>query len=459
MKSVCSWSFAPYRPPFFDAGEIYICRVAPGKNDIFFAWLGVPGRPYRVFVRTRDAENDFALAGETDLCEHTLRGLAENTDYEFFVESGDAKSRIRIARTGAVFGTVVNYLHPDDEAYAFSGRYLCSPSLLRLPDGGLLASMDVYGGGAPQNLTLIYRSDDDGATWQYQCELFPAFWTKLFIHNGEVYALACSTEYGDLLIGKSTDGGKTFGLPTVLLRGSNGKGGWTGVHKNPQPVVTFGGRIWNTLEWGSWGMGFHAAMVMSAPEGADLLNAANWLFSEPLPYTPKAWGLPEFPTIGCLEGALAVKDGVLYNIMRFHMESFKPKNYGLVLAYRVDTDHPEAPLTFDKTIEFPANHSKFSIQYHERRKCYYSIATRITAPEHAGHRNLLSLMKSDDLEHWEVVTDIQNRLADDPAKVGMQYVDFFIEGDKILFLTRLADNNAHSYHDSNYSVFASLELP
>ena len=77
--------------------------------------------------------------------------------------------------------------------------------------------------------------------------------------------LSCSTEYGDLLIGKSTDGGKTFGEPTVLLKGSGEKNGEAGIHKNPQPVVEFDGRMWNTLEWGSWGRGYHAVMVVSAP--------------------------------------------------------------------------------------------------------------------------------------------------------------------------------------------------
>jgi hypothetical protein len=45
----------------------------------------------------------------------------------------------------------------------------------------------------------------------------------MFIYQNELYMLSCSTEYGDLLIGKSTDGGKTFGEPTVLLKGSGGK--------------------------------------------------------------------------------------------------------------------------------------------------------------------------------------------------------------------------------------------
>ena len=115
-----------------------------------------------------------------------------------------------MARCAEAVGTVVNYLHPDDSYYAFSGHALCSPSLVRHPDGHLLASMDVFSGGFPQNLTLIFRSDDDGKTWHYLSELMPCFWGKLFIHKGELYMLSVSTEYGDLLIGKSVDGGKTF---------------------------------------------------------------------------------------------------------------------------------------------------------------------------------------------------------------------------------------------------------
>ncbi len=128
------------------------------------------------------------------------------------------KSRVRLARTGDAVGVVVKYLHPDDTAYSFSGRYLCSPSPVRHPDGFLLGSMDLFAGEHPQNPTLIFRSDDDGESWHYVSELMPCFRGKMFIHRGELYMPACSTEYGDLLIGKSLDGGKTFCAPTTWTR-------------------------------------------------------------------------------------------------------------------------------------------------------------------------------------------------------------------------------------------------
>lgn len=75
-----------------------------------------------------------------------------------------------------------------------------------MPNGRLLASMDLYAGRYPQNLTLIYSSDDNGETWHYLSELMPCFWGKMFAYKGELYMLSVSTKYGDLLIGKSTDG-------------------------------------------------------------------------------------------------------------------------------------------------------------------------------------------------------------------------------------------------------------
>ncbi|MBQ7223989.1 MAG: hypothetical protein IJX06_00300 [Clostridia bacterium] len=144
----------------------------------------------------------FVLAGKTTQKSFEITHLKTQTDYEFFVALGEEKSAVRLERTGKTVGYVVNYLHPDDTYYDFSGKYLCLPSLVRHPDGFWLASMDLFKGGYPQNLTLIFRSDDDGKIWNYVSELFPCFWGKTFIHNGELYMLSVNTEYGDLLIGK-----------------------------------------------------------------------------------------------------------------------------------------------------------------------------------------------------------------------------------------------------------------
>ncbi len=456
MKPAVSWSYHPYAPPFHEIGDPYLCRIAPGRASVTLEWLGARDGAFTVRWRRR-GEADFT--GERHVCGTavTLTDLEDGCDYECAVFRADtgSRSRIRLFRTGEAVGCTVNYLHPDDEAYAFSGRYLCSPCLVRLPDGALLASMDLFAGDAPQNLTLIFRSDDDGATWHWLTELFPCFWGRMFLHEGALYMLACSTEYGDLLIGRSTDGGKTFSAPTVLLRGS-GRRDTEGVHKNPQPPVIYGGRLWTTLEWGTWAKDYHAAMVGSAALGADLTDASAWLFSEPVKYDPAWPGVAEGPSAGNIEGTLTVfPDGLLYNVMRYDMTRCRP-SCGLVLAYRVDTAHPEAPLCYDHAIRLPGNHSKFMIRQDPADGTYLTIISRILGPAHTSDRNLLSLMKSADCEHWTLVCDLIDRRGDDPRQVGFQYVDFFLEGDDLLWLCRTAMNGAHNFHDANYSTFHRL---
>ncbi|MBQ7916590.1 MAG: hypothetical protein IJ315_07365 [Firmicutes bacterium] len=452
MKGYNGWSYAPYRPFLFEVGDIYICRVAPSATQIHLEWLG-GAEEYTVYVRRR-GEASFVAAGTVLGCEYDITDLEDGTDYEFYVTLGDKKSRVRLARTGAAVGTVVNYLHPEDPVYSFSGHSLCSPSLVKYPDGTLLASMDVYKGEAPQNFSLIFRSDDEGRTWNYVSELMPCFWGKMFLHKDELYMLACSTEYGDLLIGKSVDKGRTFTTPTVLLRGTNGSHG-NGIHKNPQNIMYYGGRIYETLEWGRWeGEYQHAAMVMSCDENADLLVAENWHFTPPVKYDPTWPGVAKGPARGTIEGTLCVNpEGELVNIMRYQTTPECDPPYGLVLCYKVNTQDPDAPLEYSHAISFPGNLTKFMIKKDDISGRYYSIMSRILGADVPRRRNLLSLMVSDDLENWRLGTDLLDYRDTDPLKVGFQYVDFYFDGDDIIYLCRTAMNGAWNYHDANYSTY------
>jgi len=451
MKGYSKWSFNPYKPYFFETGDIYISRVCPYENSIHFEWQKKDDTEYEIFLRRRDS-GEYEKVGATKNNEFDIDGLIEDYEYEFYIKSGEKKSRVRLARCGKPVGTVVNYLHPEDTTYKFSGQYLCSPSLVRHPEGYLLASMDLFEGSRPQNLTLIFRSDDDGETWHYVSELFPCFWGKMFIHKGELYMLSVSTEYGDLLIGKSTDGGKTFGAPVALLRGSSSMYEM-GVHKNPQNMVYHNGRIYGTLEWGAWTTGGHAAMVMSCDVNDDLLVPENWHFSKPLRYNCDWEGVPDGESHGNLEGTLVVfPDGHLYDVMRYDMRYLRPDR-GLILAYKVNEEDFDAPLEYSHAIKFEANSSKFMIKKDQKTGRYYTIASRQTPERAQWARNLLSLMSSEDMENWEVVCDLMDYRDRDQQYTGFQYVDFEIEGDDIIYLCRTAINRPHNYHDSNYSTF------
>ncbi len=459
MKGHNKWSYAPYRPFLWEVGDIYICRVAPDKNAIHLEWLSEKHQKYEVYCRAF-GDGEFSLCGTAreacdgvNYCEFDIVGLEEGKDYEFFVQSGQKISRVRLAKCSEAIGTVVNYLHPEDQCYAFSGHALCSPSIVLHPDGYLLASMDVYSKEHPQNLTLIFRSDDDGKSWHYVSELMPCFWGKLFIHKNELYMLSVSTEYGDLLIGKSLDGGKTFSAPVSLLRGSNGKMGYAGVHRTPQDMFYYQGRLYGTLEWGSWldkGY-FHGAMVMSCDENADLLDPESWHFTPPVVHDMNWKDAAPDGAKGVIEGTLAVTpDGKLYNYMRYQTNEKK------ILAFRVCENDPDAPLVYSHAVLFPGNRSKFIIKRDEKSGLYLSIVSR-RIDEPKTNRNLLSLLSSVDLENWNVVCDLIDRRYDDPNMVGFQYVAFEITGEDIIYLSRTSINGARNYHDANYSTFHRLK--
>ncbi|MBQ6948017.1 MAG: hypothetical protein IJN42_08205 [Clostridia bacterium] len=450
------WSYAPYRPAGA-ADEIYICRLAPAEESIHIEWLG-DDKVYEIYYRVRGT-GDFVLHGHCEKNAYDLDGLQTDTEYEFFVKSQDRKSVVRLARAGKCEGVVVNYLHPEDTAYAFSGHCLASPSLVRLPDGALLASMDVYAKSAPQNHTLIFRSTDEGESWHYLSELHPCFWGKLFLHKGELYMLACSTEFGDLLIGKSTDGGKTFGAPTVIARGK--AAGKDGYHRAPQNILLHNGRLYTSYEWGvrpspkektAFTVG-----VLSCDAASDLLNAENWRVSAPQTLDP-AW-VPEVtdvtPLTATIEGTMAVwPDGKLTDILRFECAAAK------VIAYQVGED-PAAPVQFDRTVDFPAGHSKFEILQDEEGR-YYSVATRYfengeRTARSRPPRNLLSLLVSDDLAEWRIARDLIDYRDRDMNKHGFQYVDFIFSGEDILYLCRTATNGAVDFHDSNYITFHRIQ--
>jgi hypothetical protein len=453
--------------------KLNLVRLAPGDGQVEVDWI------YEVSVSEQN-ESDFIVALYPKNEKESLRtipvhghmgsaridGLTNGIDYELQIKAlhkttGQllAASPIRLLRTGKVPGTVINYIHPDDYTYGFSGRSVASPSIVIAPDGGLIASHDIYWGKAGQNLSKIFRSGDNGVTWHFICDLYPCFWGKLFFHNGSLYMLATSTEYGALLIGRSDDLGETWTAPTVILaEGSRELGG---PHRAPMPVTTHNGRLWTAVEYGSWQTGGHATGVVSAPEDADLLDPASWTATPFLAYDsnwPGAITGGEKP--GLLEGNIIVTpEGHLVNLLRYQTRGGNP-DYGRAIILNVD-NRPEAPLTFGKVIDFHGNMSKFTIQYDQQSGRYWSLVSRVTLPN-VSQRNILTLVSSADLEHWDIHRDIlnyqDNGWPEDDKKVGFQYVDWQFQGEDILVASRTALNGAYNYHNANYMTFHRIEF-
>lgn len=461
MKGITGWDYKPYTKlnQLEMRAKPFVCRIAPDTNEIELEWFdnGSNNIDHTLFIGKHN-NPDTCRGIMLDSYTFKISDLESDCDYVLYIQrnTDGEKSSMRIVRTGFVPGTVVNYLHPDDKTYSFSGNYLCSPSLLKLSSGSLLASMDVYKGKAPQNLTLIFRSDDNGKTWRYVTDLFPCFWGKLFEHKGKVYMLATSTEYGDLLIGCSEDEGRHWTAPVRILPGSS-HFGEDGPHKAPMPVIHHEGRLWTAIDYGSWSLDGHSSALLSISADSDLLEPSNWECTEFVKYDPSWEGTVKGNSMGCLEGnAVVTPNGEVVNFLRYQINNCEP-NYGKALILKACTDQPEKPLRFDRVVDFNGGLSKFSIIRDEKTGFYFSIVSKTVNSQTPGQRNCLSLNISSDLYHWTTVADLLDYSHLSYEKVGFQYVDFLIDGENILYLCRTAFNGAHNFHDSNYITFHKIK--
>ncbi len=466
MKFCDSWSYRPFTEPTNEKKAMlpYICRISHGEHGFTADFIdnGAPNSRHILMWRAR-GNGEFTTA-VTENGTASVDGLPSDTDFEFYVKranDGDARSDVRLVRTGYAPGSIVNYLHPDDPVYDFSGRFLDSPSIVRLPSGALITAMGVhatYEHG--ENLSILYRSDDNGESWKYLCELYPARWGKLFYDSGRLYCLCASCSYGDLLIGCSEDEGLTWKEPTVLSRGgcTNHRAGW---HHTPMPVLRHNGRLITDMQFGGWRAGYFADYVISAKEGSDLLDRNNWAISKPWDHRDHSEILPVANggetgaadtfknTLGGIEGnAVVAPNGDIWVIHRFGDR--KP----LILEY--DPDDPWGELKNARLTDMPIKDSKADIEFDSVSGRYYMLGSYSLAERNNG-RTVCALMSSADLAEWRLDRIVLDFRDEDPKMFGIQYFDFVIDGDDIVFVCRTACCGAYNFHDSNHQTFHRIK--
>ena len=344
-------------------------------------------------------------------------------------------------------GAVIDYIP------AATRTYVGSPSIAILGCGTYVASHDIFGARSKQRITRVFRSGDKGKTWRRQAEIDGAWWSGLFTCKGDLYLMGVSKSYGNVVIRRSKDGGKTWTTPKdgqtgLLLTGSR-------YHTSSMPLLVHKGRIWRTMEdnTGRWGRDFRS-FIMSAPLDADLLKAANWTTSNRLASSAK-WMGGRFG--GWLEGnAVATGDGKIVNILRV-----QSPGGGKAAAVSISDDGKTASFDPDTgLIDFPGGSKKFNIRFDAKTKLYWSLSNPVldryrgkTKPERT--RNVLALMSSPDLKRWTIRSIVLEH--PDAHKVGFQYVDWLFEGDDLIAAIRMAHGDAlggaHNCHDANYLAF------
>lgn len=334
-------------------------------------------------------------------------------------------------------------------------RYLGSPSLAILPGGNLVASHDDFGPRSNLDQTWLYRSADRGQTWMPLAEITGQYWSTLFVHRESLFLLGTVREYGDIVLRRSDDGGETWTVPRDANSGLLQTGGQ--YHCAPVPVLRHGGRLWRAMERRQpaqgWAENFQA-LVLSASEDADLLEARAWRCSDPLTFDP-AWGFG-----GWLEGnVVATPHGTLVNLLRTDTR-------GAERAAWVEVSEDGGHLHFDPQtglVPLPGGCKKFTIRFDADSGLYWSLTNptkNVSLADVPGSiRNTLALICSPDLRHWEVRAVLWHH--PDRRQHGFQYVDWQFDGDDLVAVVRVADDDddggAHNAHDANFLMF--LRVP
>jgi hypothetical protein len=265
--------------------------------------------------------------------------------------------------------------------------------------------------------------------------------------------------HGNAVIRKSADGGHTWTSPvdihSGLIRPNNVEKGY---HTSAVSVIEANGRIWRPFEVaarsGKWGN--FEAVVFSAPVDADLLDAESWTTSTRMA-VDTAWG-KDYDT--WLEGgAVLSKDGHVLNVLRVND---RKEEYAAII--HVSDDGRKLSFQPEKDfIRFPGGCKRFVIRYDKRSDRYWSL-TNWVPDKFKGYnversRNTLALVSSPDLRNWTIHSVV---LQDDNIeKSGFQYVDWLVEGNDIIFVSRTAffdgKNYADNQHNSNFITFHRIK--
>lgn len=343
-----------------------------------------------------------------------------------------------------------------DHIPASTRSYVGSPSIIVMPDGIYLASHDIFGPGAGNDTTRVYRSTDRGESWETTATLKGQVWSNLFLHEGALYIFGTDhcDEYGGRLNGvvvirRSRDGGQTWTEPVDARTGRlTDEEGW---HCAPVPVIVHEGRLWRAFEFApeperrEW-----RAVVLSAPEDADLLDRDSWLFSEQLEHT---WSESQW-----IEGNIVVApDNGLIDLLRVN-DRPNEKIPDQAAIVHVDPDGIHLIHDHDRDlIDFPGGGTKFTVRYDQDSGRYISLVNIQDDPP--AYRNILYLSSSADLRSWQVHTPLLHH--PDPRYHAFQYVDWVFDGSDIIFASRTAYDDgmggAHGAHDANFLTFHRID--
>ncbi|MBL9142514.1 MAG: exo-alpha-sialidase [Verrucomicrobiaceae bacterium] len=344
-------------------------------------------------------------------------------------------------------------------------RYVEGPGLVRLDDGTLVAVVPVVPREEwskerrlTQSTTHILRSDDHGKTWQALADL-PFYSAVPWMHRGALYLFANkpgppTARNEDLLILRSSDGGKTWSEPVTLF-----KGNYWNCHT---AMVQRDDRIYWAIDDLALGSKRGPRLVAGDLSG-DVLDPKAWRISEPVkfPGAPKEMFDAKFASQSdqYLEPNVIEVNGKLRVLSTVKIKRQTTSNVCAVLD--ATDDGTNLDLKFTRYNSMPGGNLKFCVLWDESSKLFWATSNLPADSENtinvkqdnfrgsAGDRRFLMLHYSLDALNWFPAGCIA---AAPKLSQSFMYARPVIDGDDLAIICR-SSVNAPNQHDADYATF------
>lgn len=335
-------------------------------------------------------------------------------------------------------------------------NFVTDPALTVLPNGNYIAGCRARFNGKT-GFVRLYRSTDKGKTWKVLSDIPEVGFYTIFVHNAALYLMGTKGGFNHIVILRSDDDGHNWTTPIDSKHGLL-SGESKSYHSASVPVVYAKGRIWRAMEDNlPKGKRYFRAFMMSAPVDANLLDSAVWTRSEALPYD-STWLGTDRTFNGWLEGnAVVTREGDVVDILRIEERNLDGKAAMIKISDDGKQSHfnPQTDI-----IDLPGASKKFVIRFDSVSNLYWAITNHVfkqdLGKEHCGLlRNRLVLVSSSNLRDWQIQDTLISH--NDPHFHGFQYIDWLIEGNDIIAVSRTAFDDKNGLpkrqHDANYLTF------
>jgi len=342
-------------------------------------------------------------------------------------------------------------------------EWICvgSPDLIRLSDGRLIASMELWlqmpgngieGGIDYPNHCLIKASDDNGKTWN-QISTTGVTWGSLFQANGALYLIGNNPHKRSIILVRSEDGGQSWSEESVLFSDSQ-------YHGAPTPVLFKNGFVYRAFE------DTHrpfSSLVVAGDLSKDLLDPASWRMSNKVPAPQNVECLMREPMdkpVEWIEGNILDVRGELLVFLRTSMNPERVT--GIAGVCELTDDGERMNYRFLQYHAMPGGQNKFDIVYDPPSDLFWSCVT--IAPDSyqdpkpliekgfkgmpGNMRRILVLAYSRDALNWFQAGCVA--MSKNPME-SFHYSSQLVDGSDLLVLSRtsLGGELPYNNHDTN----------